>query len=292
MASVRSIGVARAHSKDEHQLSAAKVNAQAAGPGMVAELKVLFDAFEKGLLSSEQFEHAKELCLSGAERQLTHPAEYLSTHASSRELSEALAAVAGRGIEQEEADKARAAFEMHDLDRDGSIDRDEWPLLLRWMRIDTTDENEAEQLFHRADTIGNGTLCLDEFLVIWAELQESRGEVNGYSGPSSVSYYGVPAMMRWIKHSPFNVGGDVTGQLVPLHVRTARKLVLSPEVEFTFYACIATSAVVAGLQTNPDIEVSLAHNYRCKLRENVTDFDRDRVLYSYRNWAWSSLLDT
>jgi hypothetical protein len=65
----------------------------------------------------------------------------------------------------------------------------------------------------------------------------------------SISEYGVYALMRWVHYDDDEIGGDVTGPMVPFYRRVCRIIVLRRDSEYAFYLSIWLSAVSSGLNT-------------------------------------------
>ena len=190
--------------------------------------------------------------------------------ASSLPLAETLGDLERLQMTEDQVGEAKDLFDLYDADASGTIDNDELMSVLRLLGEHPTSE-EVDAMIAEVDENKNGDLTLNEFLTVYAVTVQKHVEEDCVdpSDPSSprtrsetakrklntVSFYGVHALMRWVKHDGDKVGGDVTGLGVPAPRRMTRVLLVSKPVELVFYFCIVLSAINSGLQTCPEVRV-------------------------------------
>eukprot|EP01047_Picozoa_sp_COSAG01_P023868 COSAG01_NODE_1454_length_10256_cov_4.300748_12_plen_609_part_00 len=173
----------------------------------------------------------------------------------STELACTLATMEDHGLDPEVTEQAHRMFELYDEDNSGTIDEGELIELLRYLGASPTRE-EVDELIGQVDENENGDLTLNEFLTIYDQVV-THGHGTTVDGKfdrsgvnlKSISDYGIYAMMRWVHHDADEVGGDVTGPMVPRVRAMARSLVLRRDLEYIFYLAIGLSAVSSGLNT-------------------------------------------
>ena len=186
-------------------------------------------------------------------------------------LAEVMHDMEDLGMTEAQVQRAHEIFDMYDDDCSGSIDNDEMMSILRLLGENPTYD-EVEAMIAEVDENQNGDLTLNEFLVIYARTEQAQQEADAKLGPETptkgrsrramrsmndMSFYGVGALMRWVKVDGDEFGGDVTHHPgIPCHRRTARQMAMNKGVESVFYLCICLSALNSGLQTYPEFEKS------------------------------------
>eukprot|EP01043_Picozoa_sp_COSAG02_P002249 COSAG02_NODE_51_length_44689_cov_29.477361_21_plen_556_part_00 len=181
-------------------------------------------------------------------------------------LAETLYEMEGVGMTEDQVREAKELFDLYDEDASGTIDADELINVLRLLG-ENPSITEVDAMIKEVDKNQNGDLNLNEFLTVYYQTVQKQAEESGIDPSSSttsaasdrrkladISFYGVGALMRWVKHDGHKVGGDVAGDAVPAVRRVARQMLISKPIESLFYFCIVLSAANSGLQTYPEYE--------------------------------------
>jgi hypothetical protein len=213
---------------------------------LVADLQALAAMVESGALTDEEFSLGKQQLLSGGG----------GGSGSSTPRSQKLGEAVSQGVSLEAADRAHEIFILYDVNGSGSIDAEELTEAMKFLGQDCDSERIAG-LFAEHDVTGSGELGLEPFLLLYAQLLEAASdELAEEKGIELgvVSLYGLKALMRWIHDDGELVGSDIVGPLVPGPRRFCRKVALSKPAEMFFYSWIFLSAVIAGVETDPDLE--------------------------------------
>lgn len=153
--------------------------------------------------------------------------------------------------------QAKELFDVYDTDSTGTIDTSKLINLLRLLGENPAPE-DVDGMIAAVDKNQNGDMTLSEFLSVYAQTVKAQAQ-SEHVAPydiAAVSFYGVGALVRWVKHDGDRVGGAVTGASVPAARRMARQALISQPIENFFYFCILLSAANSGMQTYPEYEQS------------------------------------
>ena len=97
------------------------------------------------------------------------------------------------------------AFEMFDKDRGGTIDRNEFlQVMTRPVKKSGKDmapiltKDQAEMIFDEMDQDGGGTVCLEEFVAAWADVEATYvgGRLNHVLNPAFKKGKSVSRMLN------------------------------------------------------------------------------------------------
>ncbi len=172
-------------------------------------------------------------------------------------MGETMRDMEGLGMTDQQLLQAKELFDVYDADSTGVIETGNVINLLRLLG-ECPRPGDVERMIAEVDQNKNGDMTLSEFLSVYAQTVKAQVE-SRHVVPydiTAVSFYGVGALVRWVKHEGDQVGGNVTGDSVPAARRMARRMLISQPIENCFYFCILLSAANSGMQTYAEYENS------------------------------------